>query len=151
MAAFGNISVNDGQATPVAHIFNPLTLDNTSVGSVASFVNRGSASVDIGYEELKLSFRTPSGERVAGARASADRIYKVTATLKVPVLESTSASTGTGIMPAPTVAFVLQSKIEFLLPARSTAAQRKDLRTLMANLLYNSNAVALVDTMEGIY
>lgn len=72
-------------------------------------------------------------------------------TLKVPVLESTSASTGTGISPAPTVAYVLTSKAEFLLPARSTAQQRKDLRTLMFNLLGRSETVALVETMEGIF
>lgn len=151
MSAFGNIAILDGQATPVAHTFTPLTLFNNASGSIATYVNRASALVDIGFEEIKLSFRTPSGERVAGAKASSERIYKVAMTLKVPVLESTSAATGTGIAPAPTVAYVLTSKVEFLLPARSTTQQRKDLRTLTQALLWRPEAVSLVENMEGIF
>lgn len=153
MPTFSPVILNDGQATPVAHTFNPLTLDNSGSSSVATFVDPSSASVDIGFNEIQLAYKAPSGARVAGATASASRVYKLTASIRMPILESTSAATGTGIPPAPTVAYVLMGKIEFFLPARSTKEQRKDLRVMMANLLTSSSIYGVTDAnyIQGYY
>lgn len=122
---------------------------------IAKWVDR-SGGIAIGYPSLTLSVRPPS---------KASRIYKVTAKLVRPTLEQTSPSTATGIQPAPTKAYDLTCVMEFMLPERSTLAERQALfsqvasfftRTVNANDGVPSDATgspleAAVTTFEQVY
>jgi hypothetical protein len=64
----------------------------------------------------------------------ASRVYKVTVKLVLPTLEQTSASTMTGIQPAPTKAYDCACIMEFFLPERSTLLERQTLFSRVASL-----------------
>jgi hypothetical protein len=91
---------------------------------VAKWVDR-SGGIAIGYPALSMSVRPPT---------KASRIYKVTAKLVLPTLEQTSPSTATGIQPAPTKAYDCTCVMEFMLPERSTQAERETLFSMVASL-----------------
>jgi hypothetical protein len=84
-----------------------------------------SGGVAIGYPRLTMSVRPPT---------KASRIFKVQAKLELPTLEQTSASTMTGIQPAPTLAYKCASIMEFFLPERSTLLERQTLFSRTASL-----------------
>jgi hypothetical protein len=92
--------------------------------------------VAIGYPAMTLSVRRPT---------KASRLYRVTAKMSLPTLEVTSPSTASGIQPAPTLAYMCQCVMEFMLPERSTALERARLfsyvRSLFATTINASDAV----------
>jgi len=88
-----------------------------SAPGVARWVDR-SGGIALGFPAFTLSIRPPT---------KASRVYKVTAKLSLPTLEQTSASTSTGIQPQPTKAYDCTCVMEFLLPERSTLAERNAL------------------------
>jgi hypothetical protein len=61
-------------------------------------------------------------------------VYKVTVKVVLPTLEQTSASTATGIQPAPTKAYDCTGIMEFLLPERSALWERDALFDTMVSL-----------------
>lgn len=139
MTAIAAMTINDGQATPVAHTFAPVNIDQTGV---AKWADR-SGGIALGFPTITFSMRQPT---------KASRNYRVTAKVALPVLEQTSASTATGIQPAPTKAYDLLANLEFVLPERSTLAQRNDLIAYVKNFL--SNAAVIPPAManfESIY
>lgn len=137
MAAIAPITVNDGQATPVAHTFNPIETNPPR------YRENGNASVPtIGQSEVGI------GSRVS---PNASGVDKVTVHTRVPVLETVTGSTIGGMTPAPAIAYYLIAKTEFLLPKRATGAQKKDLRVMHANLLANAQVAAAVDSGEKPY
>lgn len=122
---------------------------------IASWVDR-SGGIAIGMPRLTMSVRPPT---------KASRVYKVTAKLVLPTLEQTSASTMTGIQPAPTKAYDCSCIMEFFLPERSTQLERETLfsraASLFADLINASDGVptdatgsplkAAVTTFENVY
>jgi hypothetical protein len=122
---------------------------------VAKWVDR-IGGIAIGYPALTMSVRPPT---------KASRVYKVTVKLVLPTLEQTSASTSTGIQPAPTLAYNCMGVMEFFLPERSTLLERQTLFSRMASLfvrLINANddvptdssgspIEAAVTTFENVY
>jgi len=94
---------------------------------VAKWVNR-SGGIAIGYSALTMSVRPPT---------QASRVYKVTAKLVIPTLEQTSPSTATGIQPAPTKAYDCTCVMEFMLPERSTLAERTTLLSCVAGMFFD--------------
>lgn len=138
MAAIAPISVNDGQATPIAHAYNPVNMEP------ATYKRNADTSVPVVAQEqliLSLTQSSQASEGVSKARVS----------LAIPVLETPTGGTGSGYVAAPKVAFILRFNGEFVLPNRSVGTQRKDLRVLASNLLLNAQVVALVDTLEKPY
>lgn len=95
-----------------------------NLNGVASWVDR-SGGIPIGFPRLTFSVRQPN---------KATRAYKVMVKLVLPTLEQTSPSTMTGIQPAPTLAYNVVSVMEFLLPERSTQAEREKLFSRTASL-----------------
>lgn len=91
---------------------------------VTRWVDR-SSGIAIGYPAFTMQVRPPT---------KASRVYKVTAKVVVPTLEQTSPSTSTGIQPAPTKAYDCTCVLEFMLPERSTAAERQNLYSLVQSL-----------------
>lgn len=136
MAAIAPITIDDGQATPVAHTYNPISSDP------AHFRENGDSSVPaVGEPEVWLSLkRSTQGSAINRAKI----------TLRIPSLEvpGTAAS---GYEAAPAVAYFQQASVEFLLPERTTGDQRKNLRVLLTNLLSNAQITALVDSLETSY
>jgi hypothetical protein len=137
MPAIGNIVINDGAATPVAHTFSPVGVE----GVVATHADR-SAGIPVGYGNIAISLRKP---------ASGSGVYKASIKILVPTLEQTSPSTATGIQPAPTVAYTTAMHLDFLLPARSSLQNRKDILAYAKNLLSHATVVSVVENLENVY
>jgi len=74
-----------------------------------------SGGIAVGYPTLTMSLRRPT---------VGSRMYKVTAKLALPTLEVTAPTTVTGIQPQPTKAYDCACVMEFMLPERSTLAER---------------------------
>lgn len=100
---------------------NPERIDPNGI---ARWVDR-SGGIAIGYPMLSMSVRPPT---------KASRVYKVQLKLVLPTLEQTSPSTATGIQPAPTKAYDCTCVMEFMLPERSTQAERQKLFSQVASL-----------------
>lgn len=137
MPAIGNVVINDGQATPVAHTFSPVTIS----GPVASYADR-SGGIAVGFPTITASLVAPS---------KTSRLYKARIKVVMPVLETISNSTMSGILPAPTKAYDLTADMTFFMPERSTLADRKNIFAYAKNLLANALCTALVETNETIY
>jgi len=122
MTAFAAITLADGQATPVNHTFDPVTIDRSGIVSWNDRVG----GINLGYPAVTLLVRQP----VKGSRA-----VKVSYKVVTPILEVTSPSTASGIQPAPTKAFDILFSCDFVLPERATLAQKKDLLAFAKNAL----------------
>jgi hypothetical protein len=139
MTAIAALTIADGQATPVTKTFSPVNIDAMGV---AKWADR-SGGIAIGYPVVSFSMRQPT---------KAFRSYRVTTKVVLPILEQTSASTATGIQPAPTKAYDLIFNGEFVLPERSTLAQRKDILAFAKNYLANAAVVtAAIENFESVF
>lgn len=98
--------------TGVSRTFDP---DGFKQAGLARWVDR-SSGISIGYPSIELSVRRP---------INGSKVYRVTLTISLPTLEQTSASTASGIQPAPTKAYEHFCKMEFLLPERGAAWERR--------------------------
>jgi hypothetical protein len=130
MSAIAPIVINDGQATPVAHTFNPVR-----------------SSPDAFYREA-LSTINILGQGTVSMRLSSDgTLNRVKMSLALPSLETATGANSQGYTAAPKVAYTNTVNFEFILPSRGTAAQRKDLRVLASNLLLNAQ---IIDALENL-
>lgn len=134
MALIAPIVINDGAATPVAHTFNPVSVNPAQ------------------YREALANVPTV-GQGMIGIKigASNGAVQRVTLTLALPALEVPAGGTTAGYVAAPKAAYTNTVKAEFILPIRGTAAQRKDLRVLLLNLLANAQVIDAVDNMNVPY
>ncbi len=139
MPAFGNVVILDGKSTPVSHTFAPDARDTNGVALYADC----SPGVAAGFWTLSINRRAPVN--------NGQQVYKVSAKLRLPTLAVTSPSTGTGIQPAPTVAYAMEAHVEFLIPAQGTLAERKDVLALAKNLLATSTMSSVIENLEAIY
>lgn len=138
MPAIANVVINDGQTTPVAHTFQPAK----STADYSMYEDRILGQY-IAFPRLHLTMVRPSG----GESKVANRDLKVVCLLDVPELE-TLGNSDSGLTPAPTVAYRGKVKVEFTLPMRATAQQRKNLRAYMVNALQNAVLVDAVDNLS---
>jgi len=138
MTAIAALTLADGQATPVNHTFAPVNID---ASGIAKWADR-SGGIAIGFPTVTYSMRSPN---------KTSRNYRLTAKVVVPVLEQTSASTSTGIQPAPTKAYDLLCNVDFVLPERSTLGQRNDLLAYVKNLLGNATLSSGIQNFESVY
>lgn len=136
MSAIAPIVINDGKATPVAHTFNPLS-------AVPPKYREAVASVPvIGQPYIDANIVLGKGT---------DGLNKATLVLAIPVLENVTGGTASGYTAAPKVAYFAQARLEFILPNRSDAATRKDLRVLASNLLSNAQVVDMIENLATPY
>jgi hypothetical protein len=138
MTAIAALTLADGLATPANHTFSPVVIDQQGV---AKWADR-SGGIAIGYPVVTFSMRAPA----KGARA-----YKVSARVILPVLEVTSPSTASGIQPAPTLAYNLLANVDFVLPERSTLAQRSDALAFVKNFIASTVIDQAVKNFEAVY
>lgn len=144
MPAIGIITLADGQSTPVNKDFEPQVIDSNNV---AHYVE-DSGGIPIGNGRLSISLRPPVAKN---GGSSKDDIYRAVLKFDLPTLEVTSPSTATGIQPAPTVAYTTIARMEFVIPARSTVQNRKDLLAFAKNLLAHAVATDVVVDLKSIY
>ena len=139
MPAFASITINDGQAAPVAHTFTPTRIDEKGV---ASFFDR-SGGVAIGFTRFTVRLTEPQPAKSGVASDAVKRVYRFTTTIDVPKLESATA--------VPTVAYVHTSRLSMDLPERGAIADRKDLLAYQANSLGNATIKSIVENLESFY
>lgn len=143
MPAVAPIVINDGAATPVAHTFSSLGQDSKGVWWYEQ--TTPSAVNPLGAKRIGIKIA-----RNLGARFQLNSRAKAIITLSVPTLEVVG-NASTGITPPPTLSYVQMARIEFDLPERGTNQERKDLRTLLRNLVSDVTVANLIDGLLPIY
>lgn len=146
MPTIANITINDGLATPVAHTFKPVNIDAQDVSHYEDMVS----GIPLGYGRLSISLRRPSTSLAPGANSRL-AVFRCKMKLEIPTLEVTSPSTGSGIQAAPTVSHTTLFTGEFVLPARGTLQERKDILAYAKNLLSNAIATDVAVNLENLY
>jgi hypothetical protein len=141
MPALAAIVLADAQGTPVNHTFNPMGLD---ANGVLWAVDQSQANA-VGYWRISIEQKQPAPPKPG--ESSAGRSYRVKIGLHEPVLETPGDSSASGIMPAPTVAYIPRSIGEYIIPERSALIDRKNLAKMFPLLLSNAQIVAMVETL----
>lgn len=131
MSVMATLTVNDGAATPVSHAFNPET------DSPPTWVDTDAAKA---YKHLQYQLI------VSRKKAqSANGVNRVKVQLMLPV-------GGDGVtIPLSEVARFGSATMEFLLPAKGTKQERKDLRVLFLNALQNAQIIDVVDELNSAW
>jgi len=137
MASITNLSLLDGQATPVAKVFTPVTASL----DVAKWTDKTSGRF-IGLPTVVLKSAVPS---------NTSPHFKVMAEVHLPVLETITNANASGYTAPPSVAYTVKALVTLIMPARSALQERKDLVAFTSNLLVNPQVKALVEGFEMPY
>jgi len=136
MTAIANITVFDGQATPVTHTLVAESV--TREGKTITATWKESATGIPDYAQIRFTLKStklPSGVR------------RVSSRIEVPVMESVSGQNAAGYTAAPKVAYVDTAEAVGYYHDRSLIAGRRSARQLLTNLLGNiSTSVAPLTT-----
>lgn len=134
-----NIVINDGQTTPVAQTFKPASTE----GDWKRYANlTPNGGIGVGGWELWACLLEPKGT---------GQVYRLKWRITRPTLEVTAPTTTTGYQPAPRVAYTCVSYGEFLIPSRSTTAERSDLIALTKNFMALAMVTTMVKELEDLY
>lgn len=136
MTAISTITIADGQATPVNHTYQPIT------SSPAALYRENVAGVGLAGQPVITLTALTSPEA---------SLQKVRIELKLPAMEVVTGQNSSGYSAAPKVAYTVKATLDVFLPARSTSAQRKDLRVLLRNLLTDAQVVDVIDNLNMPY
>lgn len=128
--ATASTSLNKVQHGGTGSLSVSLSPEGFDTQGVARWVDR-SGGIPLGYPAVTMSMRNPT---------KASRVSKVAVKVVLPVLEQTSASTASGIQPAPTKAYDLTFIGNFLLPDRCTLLERQAFLSLVMSLFTQSVA-----------
>lgn len=134
-----NLTINDGAATPVAHAFVPVKIDNQGV---AHWAERTGLTI-IGWPKFTLGIREPA---VGGGKGG--KSYKTTLMLKQPKVITTTDVSGKTVT---SIDYENSGKIELMVSPSSTAQERKDLRVMLANALLNATVASSLDNVETFW
>lgn len=141
MAAFGSITIADGQSTPANHTFTAgpklLLPDGQTRYSWFDFsVNNG---VMLGANKIEMDVRMPSSAR-AKSRVAGDVARQLAVAYKItlPTLETLSNNTASGINPQPTWAYDTVVWVKVLRNGRAAQDPVKDALAFMRNLSSNA-------------
>lgn len=129
MPAIASQSVNDGQSTPAAHTFSPVTTD----GSKASFADR-SPSIPAGYRTISHEVVGPNGNRT---------VHKITMGFLIPVVATVNS--------VDTVVRYSSAQVVLNIHPESTLQERKDLNAYVANFLGLADVKTTVQNLEPFY
>lgn len=131
MPAIGNLTINDGQSTPVAHTFGVVT----TTGNESRWADR-SGGKPAGYILVNSRQKDPSN----GARN-----YRMQFEIVLPTV-ATDPTTGKDY-----IARTGRCNVEFVLPESSVLQERKDLLAYAKNLLAQSLVTSVVQDLEHVY
>lgn len=127
------LTIYDGAATPVGHIFSPAS--NGARSGVARWVDKEhNGGVALGFSVLDFSVREP---------AKPDGVTRVRMGLAVPKLDTSTT--------VPKVVGMGRGNIEFIFPASFTAQDRKDLRAFLTNALNANQLGENISEMQTPY
>jgi hypothetical protein len=127
--AIAALSINDGQASPVAHSFDPVTTD----GSLAKWADR-SPSIPSGYRLISFEVVPPSGNRTT---------WKVTAGFTNPTVATVDG--------VDTVVRYSSAQVVLNIHPDSLLQERKDLLAYVANFLDHATIKTSVNNLEPVY
>lgn len=133
MAALANIVVNDSAATPVAHTYVPVTNQN----DLTVWRENAVAGSLAGQPTVRLTSKL---------NPQASGMSRMRMTVDLPA-ESALGTSDQGYKAIPKVDYICRATVDFILPNRSSAAQRKDLRVRLQNVLANALIVDAVDNV----
>jgi hypothetical protein len=129
MPAIAALSINDGQASPVAHSFAPVTTD----GKQAKWADR-SPTIPSGFRTISYEVSPPSGARTTNK-------------LQMGLLNPTVATVNT----VDTVVRYSSAQITLNIHPEATLAERKDLLAYCVNFFTNATVKASVENIEPFY
>lgn len=130
MPAIGTITINDGETTPVAHVFEPVKID----GNKAYYKCVGSATSPLGYELISIEQIEPK---------AAGQAYVTRITGYDPV---TATVDGNDV-----VARYNSWELKFNSSSTSTTQERKNDRVMISNLLKDAAVVAALDSLAATW
>lgn len=145
MPAVSNIVLNDAQATPVAHTFNPMSVD-PKTGTW--WFEDQSASSSIAFNRMSIQLIKPLPP--APGQASSGRMNRVKIAIHTPKAE-TLGTNDAGITPSPTIGYIPRCTMEFVLPERASLQDRKDIRKYAQFVVADSNVLALIENLQNFY
>jgi hypothetical protein len=146
MPSIGNIVLADGQGTPVNHTFQPIFIDAAGV----AFFEDTTGGIPLGYGRLSISLKRPASNLQPGSNSSS-AVYRAKIKVEAPTLEVTSPSTGSGIQPAPTISYTCVADMVFVMPARSSLQNRKDIVAYAKNALGHATVQSVLHDLNAIY
>lgn len=129
MPQASNLTIADGQATPVNRTFAV----EQATPALASFADR-SAGVAAGFYRIKLS------NRFATTKSAVNRSKM---TIECPIL-----ATANGVS---TVDHTARATLEFILPDNSTDTERKNIYAFVKNALGNSAVQSALRDLDPMY
>lgn len=134
MPSQSSFSINDGNATPVAHVFTPNGVTAKAREVIAVWFNRAASTLAAGAETLS-SFVRPK---------EPDGSYKARFEILVPVTQTVS-----GIA---VVTHTNRAMVTVSLAGASSAQDAKNMRALLANAFASGTQFALaIENREAVY
>jgi hypothetical protein len=133
MAALANVVINDSSATPVAKTYVPVSNSN----DLTVWRENAAAGSLAGQPQIRLTSKL---------NPQASGMSRMRITVDLPA-ESALGTSDQGYKAIPKVDYICRATVDFILPNRSSAAQRKDLRVRLQNLLANALIVDAVDSV----
>lgn len=113
----------------------------TKDGSLVAKWQERTAAYSIGYSDLTVVSRPAMGGQ---------SLQTMSLKLVIPTLDVTSPATGTGIQPAPSVAYNTEVKVEAKLPTRGAVAERWEIHARAVSAFSNAVILALFKDNEQI-
>jgi hypothetical protein len=138
MAAQGNLVLANGEGTPVNKTFSSRGKTSDQSGQAVFKWQDITSGIAIGFPTITFAMRESASK------------YDVDKRIMTPVLETISGDAG-GYTPAPKIAYTLMSREQFVLPVRSTTAQRKDLLAFSKNLNDDAVIESAVWNLESVW
>lgn len=132
MSQIANITVNDGAATPVAHVLVPMQTTPSAIWRDSDVA-----------KPYRISQFQLTATRKEGAGAKG--LTRVRLALVLPTMGDGTT------LPASEVDYSNQVTVEFILPNRGLKQERDNCRTLMANILQDAQIVSMVDDLQAAY
>lgn len=128
-----SIVLADGKASPANHTFVVVS----NLNGVVTWEEQN-PDAKTGNRRITASLLPPKG---------AVKDYKVIWRMWNPTLETLSPSPASSYLAAPKVAYVCSDYVTSNIPERSSLAERKDNRALLANLMDDA---VFIDTMNNL-
>ena len=133
MAALANIAILDSAATPVSHTYVPVSNSN----NLTVWRENAAAGSLAGQPSVKLTSKLSP---------MASGMSRMRFTIDMPA-ESALGTSDQGYKAIPKVDYTVRATVDFILPNRSSAAQRKDLRVRLISLLGQATVIDTVDNV----
>jgi len=129
MAQAASITINDGQATPVATTFAP---ESVTPG-LSSFADR-STGIALAFRRMRISNSFANGKSV---------VNRAKLSIELPVTQVISGVTS--------VAYTLRANVDIILPDGATTAQRNDLYAFLKNGLAHALITGACRDLDPLY